>query len=282
MSRKIKMFLFIGVEVLAVTIIFLLILFAGRKTYTVTFDLNGGELLSGSLVQDVRRGNSANPPSAVREGCYLLKWSSSYNKITGDKTVYAVWEYETNAGIEYEVPKNANYCLISGCYENLSGDIYIGSYYNNLKVLGITNYAFEDCKYIEKIHLLDGVISIGDRAFANCTGLKSITLPKTLERIGYGAFEGCTSLEEIIIGDKVVDIKSNAFYGCSSLKEIIIPKNVKYMGANVFNNLDMTINVMFTPDEVPETWSEHFAGANQNIVYGYEPVAEESPADKEK
>ena len=270
MSKKLKMFLFIGVEILAVTIIFLLILFAGRKTYTITFDVNGGELLSGNLTQEVRRGNSANPPIVVREGCYLLKWSSSYDRITGEKTIYAVWEYETNAGIEYDVPENANYCLISGCYKELSGDIYVGSYYNNLKVLGIKEYAFEDCKYIEKIHLLDGVISIGSRAFANCTSLKTINLPNTLERIGSGAFEDCESLEEIIIGKKVIEINSNAFYGCDSLTEIIIPKNVLYMGSNVFNNLNLVIKVEFTKDEIPDGWSEFWAGGNTNIEYGYQ------------
>ncbi len=281
MSKKLKMFLFIGVEILAVAIIFLLILFAGRKTYTITFDVNGGELLSGNLTQEVRRGNSANPPIVVREGCYLLKWSSSYDRITGEKTIYAVWEYETNAGIEYDVPENANYCLISGCYKELSGDIYVGSYYNNLKVLGIKDYAFENCKYIEKIHLLDGVISIGSRAFANCKSLKSINLPNTLERIGVGAFEGCENLEEIVIGNKVVEINSNAFYDCDKLTEIIIPKNVKYMGINVFNNLNLTIKVMFTKDEIPETWNENWAGGNLNIEYGYEPPIEE-PEETEK
>ena len=39
--QKFRLHIFIGGLICAVTVIFLLILFAGRKTYTVTFDLNG-------------------------------------------------------------------------------------------------------------------------------------------------------------------------------------------------------------------------------------------------
>ena len=50
--KKYRLHIFIGALICAVTVIFLLILFAGRKTYTVTFDLNGGELISGVFSND--------------------------------------------------------------------------------------------------------------------------------------------------------------------------------------------------------------------------------------
>ena len=164
--EKYRLHFFIGALICVVAVIFTLILFAGRKTYTVTFDLNGGELISGSLTQEVRRGGHATPPNVGRSGCYLLKWSGQYSKITGDSVVTAVWEYETTAGIEYEVPENGNYCLVKGAYKELTGDVYVGSYFDELQVLGINAYAFENCRYITSLYFLDGIINIGEGAFS--------------------------------------------------------------------------------------------------------------------
>ena len=51
MKHKIKLGVILGVEFVAITLILLLIFFAGKKSYTVTFDLNGGTLISGELEQ---------------------------------------------------------------------------------------------------------------------------------------------------------------------------------------------------------------------------------------
>ena len=41
-SQKIKLFIILGVEFIAVAVILLLIFFSGKQSYTVQFDLNGG------------------------------------------------------------------------------------------------------------------------------------------------------------------------------------------------------------------------------------------------
>ena len=266
-TRKYKLIIFIGIEFLVVLTIFLLIFFAGRRTYTVTFDINGGELLGGDLEQEVRRGGSATPPNVARQGCYLLRWSGSYNKVTGDVTCTAVWEYETTAGIEYEVVENGNYCLVSGCYKELSGDVYVGSYYKSLKVLGIKDGAFKDCKYIESLFFLDGIISIGERAFEGCESLESITLPKTTEQIGAMAFQGCKSLTDVTIPDKVKIIGDRAFYECDALTEINVPASVVKMGVQVFDNPNLTIIVDILKEEIPETWEKAWVSHNKQVKY---------------
>lgn len=58
--------------------------------YTVTFDLNGGELISGELVQTVKEGESAVPPQASN-GRKELSWSGSYENITADTVISAQW-----------------------------------------------------------------------------------------------------------------------------------------------------------------------------------------------
>lgn len=61
----------------------------GRK-YTVTFDLNGGTLLSGELVQTVEEGQSAAAPQAELDN-YRLSWDRNFSAITGDTVVTAKW-----------------------------------------------------------------------------------------------------------------------------------------------------------------------------------------------
>ena len=120
-GHKLKLFIILGVEFLAIATILLLVFFAGHKSYTVTFDLDGGTLLGGNTVQEVNRGKNASPPSVKKEGCYLLGWSRSYTAVTGDITVRAIWEYETSYGVEYEVKEDTNYCEIVGCFSDVQG-----------------------------------------------------------------------------------------------------------------------------------------------------------------
>ena len=302
--KKYRLHIFIGALICAVTVIFLLILFAGRKTYTVTFDLNGGELISGSLTQEVRRGGHATPPNVARGGCYLLKWSGQFSKITGDSTVTAVWEYETTAGIEYDVPENGNYCVINGCYRELTGDVYVGSYFDELQVLGINARAFENCQYITSLFFLDGIINIGEGAFSGCKALEQITLSKTLERIGDNVFEncsslteitipenvtvigedafnGCTSLQKVILPEGLIEIKSGAFKNCPSLTEIVIPASVKFIGYSAFNNPDLIITIISDDEKIPETYDDHWVLNHDDIVFE-RPEKEDTEADADK
>lgn len=199
MKKHWKLLLFISIEFVIVITIVLLTLFAGRKSYTVTFDLNGGTYISGSLVQTVRHGQDAVPPVATKDGAFLLEWDVDYTKITKDQTITAIWEYETSYGIEFEFIGNSNYCLISGCYANTSGDVYIGANYNGMRVLGIKDGAFQNCERITGIYLLDGLISIGNNAFSGCTNLKVIDIPSTVEVIGTNILKDCTSLEKLTV-----------------------------------------------------------------------------------
>lgn len=252
MKQRYKMLIFIGIEFIAVAVIFLLIFFAGRKTFTVTFDLNGGILLKGDLVQTVTRGQTAIPPEVTKDGCYLLEWEGNYKRVTKDSSAKAVWEYETTHGIQYEVIENSNYCLISGCYKEISGDVYIGSYYGDLKVLGIKEGAFKDCNKIKAIYLLDGIIAIGAEAFSGCSSLEKIDIPSTVETIGEDAFKGCLNL-----------------------KEVNISKNVSFVGKGAFQSDDLVINCLFNEDELPKTWDEEWYIGKPTIIFSDSELPEE-------
>ena len=221
MKQKTKLIIILAVEFVAISIVLLMIFFAGKKSYTVTFDLNGGILISGDTVQRVTQGQSATPPNAAKDGHYLMGWMGNYRKVTSDATVRAIWEYETTPGIIYSDAQNQNFAEIIGSFKELRGEVYIGAYHDDKIVLSINKDAFRDRTEITAVHLLDGILSIEDGAFAGCVKMEEIDIPSTVVRIGEGAFEGCKSLKSITLPASLVEIEEGAFAGCESLEEII-------------------------------------------------------------
>ena len=244
-GQRIKLFIILGLEFVAIAVMLLLIFFAGKQVYTVTFDLNGGVLLSGDVVQMVTQGHSATPPTTAKDGCYFLKWSGSYTRVTHDVTVKAVWEYETTAGIEYNIDENSNYCTISGAFKGLQGDVYVGGYKDGKKVLGIEDGAFAGCTGITRIHLLEGILTIGESAFEGCTSLESIELPKTAVSLGDNAFNGCEKLETVVLPESLKTLGNNAFAGCTALKEVTVSEVLTTVGENAFAACEALESIAF-------------------------------------
>lgn len=60
------------------------------KFYTVTFDLNGGTLVSGKTTQTVLEGTSAVPPE-VEMDKHSLTWVGNYNNVMGNVVITAQW-----------------------------------------------------------------------------------------------------------------------------------------------------------------------------------------------
>ncbi len=249
MKQKIKLGIILGVEFVAIAVILILIFFAGKKSYTVTFDLNGGTLISGDLEQVVTQGKNATPPTVAKDGCYLHSWSASYKQITRDVVIKAVWEWETSVGFDYTSSEDSNYCEIVGCFRDLSGDVYVGVYHDNKKVLGIRDEAFRDRDGITGIHMLDGILSIGESVFRDCDSLVSVELPGTLTKLGKYAFMDCTSLERVVLPETLTVIPEGAFKGCTSLKEIVIPAGVKVIEAGAFEGCTSLESVTFQTRE---------------------------------
>ncbi len=308
LKQRMKLLIILGVEFIAIAVMLVLIFFAGKKVYTVTFDLNGGTLLSGDTVQKVTKGQSANPPTVTKDGCFFLQWSGSYRQVTRDLVIKAVWEYETTEGIEYTADPEGterNYCFISGCFEGLTGEVYIGAYHNEKKVLGIQAGAFENCTGITRIHLLDGILTIENNAFAGCTNLTSIEMPSTVVTMGNEVFKDCASLEEIVLPADLKTMGNNVFEGCTSLssvtmpegleymgagvfkdcpelKEIVLPESLKVIGSNAFTNAELVIYAYIKETEKPSGWAADFKSAGIEIVWEYVDPVEDGEDDSQQ
>lgn len=254
MKQKVKLGIILGVEFIAITVILALIFFAGKKTYKVTFDLNGGILISGELEQTVTQGKSATAPVVAKDGCYLHSWSGSFKQVTHDIVVKAVWEWETNTsvGFVYTSTENTDFCEIVKSYEHLYGDVYVGVYHDEKIILGMQSEAFRDRDGVTNVYMLDGMLYIGDHAFADCDNLESVELPGTLKELGVGAFENCTSLTRIVFPDELEVIPERAFAGCTALEEIVIPASVKRISASAFYGCTSLEKITFETEDVIE------------------------------
>lgn len=271
MNKKIRFIAILAVEFIVVIVMILLIFFAGKKTYKVIFDINGGILISGSLEQNVTQGQSAIPPQVTKDGCFFLEWQGNYRRITKDVVIKAIWEYETTEGIEYNVIENSNYCTIKKCYKEVSGDVYIGAYYGEYKVLGIDEYAFAGCENIKNVYLLDGILNINKGAFEGCTNLESIIIPDTVIKIEDEVFKNCISLKKITIGNSVEKIGNDVLANSNLIEEIIIPKSVKKIGSNFIVNSATVVNCEI--EELPISWDINWNSGNAKVNWGY--VADE-------
>ena len=123
---------------------------------------------------------------------------------------------------------------------------------NGEKVVGISDYAFDNYKNLEevivpgtvekigefafflnsklkKVTLNEGVKEIGNDCFSQDTALVEVSLPSTLKTISVCAFIYCPNLERITIPNGVERIENGAFAKCEKLKEVHIPSSVNFI-----------------------------------------------------
>ncbi len=89
----------------------------------------------------------------------------------------------------------------------------------------------------------DSVTIISDWAFCECKKLNRITIPDSVHEIGEGAFCNCALLDEVEIPDSVTVIDDCAFRGCTSLEKVTIPDTVTELGWGLFDGCENTVTV---------------------------------------
>lgn len=108
--------------------------------------------------------------------------------------------------------------------------------------------AFDNCYYITKVSLPNGLTSIEERAFYNCNRLSSIVIPDSVISIGDISFLNCSLLTSLTIGEGVTSLGAYCFGDCTSLSSLTY-NGTKAMwnsvtkGSGCFNNTSLsTIN----------------------------------------
>ena len=162
-----------------------------------------------------------------------------------------------------------------------------GEVYN---VIGVSQYAFANCPWVESVELGRYLSSIQPSAFRSCKNLKSFTvdannlqysspdgvlydkellylyaypagraadtydIPDTCVTVGTQSFFGAANLVSITVPGNVKNIGSRAFADCNILREITLP----FIGASIEDN--HTFNYVFGSD----SWSAN-GGVPQSL-----------------
>ena len=123
-------------------------------------------------------------------------------------------------------------------YSANGSSVVIPKKYNGLPVIGISQYAFQDCTSLKSITLPTSMIYIGSGAFFNCSSLSEIKIPDSVTHIGERAFWCCSSLKRVSFekNSSLTEIGDVAFIECTSLTEIKIPEGVTDIGWQAFDH----------------------------------------------
>ncbi len=134
--------------------------------------------------------------------CALLLTVSLAVVLSGCNQIPSVLKYEIHG----------DSVTITGCDEDVSGELVIPDTIKGKAVTSIRYRAFDDCSSLTSITIPDSVTSIGEHAFGYCTSLTNITIPDSVTSIGSFAFYRCTNLISVIIHGLPPTISGGAFF----------------------------------------------------------------------
>ena len=76
-------------------------------------------------------------------------------------------------------------------YNGTSSQFEIPSAIEGLPVTKLEDYAFHNCRSLQKVILPDSITTIGNHAFYDCRKLESMVVFDSIHSIGDGAFKNC-------------------------------------------------------------------------------------------
>ena len=207
------------------------------KTFTVTFEANGGTVTPSSA-RTGSGGKLASLPTPVREGYTFAGWFTAAEGgtrvttstvFTDNAAIYAHWSESEDLDWRYDQPTKTLYITGTGPMEAYPSE-------NHVTQAPWSMYAAE----MRAVVIDSGVESVGHRAFEGCSNLQSVVLPSSVTSIGDSAFAYCTSLNSIALPNGLRSIAPYAFFQCTELRDVQIPRSTTAIGEAAFGQSGLT------------------------------------------
>ncbi len=139
---------------------------------------------------------------------------------------------ETQNPLTYALQEDGTY-QVTEC-SNMATEVMIPAMVDGVAVTSISENAFKNCYYLEKVTIPEGIQTIGASAFLNCIDLKEIKLPSTIKELGNGAFDHCISLRMANLSEIKETELNGVFHCCISLRNIRLPKSLEVIDSLAF------------------------------------------------
>ena len=150
----------------------------------------------GTGVTDLKTNKIEKEPLSIKDGYTFLGWyleESFINKVTfpfevtKDQTLYAKWEENIPAAINFNVNEEGVLTSVEGISE-VNNEVEIPSKINNIDV-----------------------VEIGDEVFANNLFIKKLVIPESVKSLGNKMCYGAKNLEEVVLPNNITVIPDYAF-----------------------------------------------------------------------
>lgn len=172
----------------------------------------------------------------------------------------------------------------AGCFSYCSG--LDGQLRLSNDLIGIKQYAFQDCQFRGPLNLPNELSYVGMYAFRRNQFSGELKLPQSLTIIQECAFMGCSRLTGIVeLPDEIVSVAPSVFADCSNLQGVVIPKDVEAIREGAFQDCFQLNSITCKAQNPPQLSATAFAGVakdNFTVEVPEEAVASYSTAPEWK
>ncbi len=272
------------------------------KTYTVTFQTNGGSTIISQIININSKVSKPTDPTRLdytfewwyKDTQFTTLWNFTTDIVTTNITLYAKWEVNCNLNttpsIYFTYQDIPGWIEITQWSMNLLRNanikqISIPCEINGKKVISIGSDTFRQYseKWLTQIVLPDTIVKIWDYAFYY-NAIVNVNIPASVTNIWTWAFSA-NNLTSVTLWNSVISIWDYAFY-YNAIVNVNIPTSVTSIWTWAFSQNNLTsvtlwnsvisiwdyafrINQLASvtiPNSVTSIWREAFSGNNLTSV----------------